>query len=130
MSEGFSLALTTAIKPPKKFTVDGEEFDLLGIDHLSAETEAEVMALFARYALLTADLENASNVMKGKEIAERMKTTRLAVLTKLTTMPKDTAAKLPLSQAVRLMEAIETEVEPGDDGDESGVGTGSGDTIY
>ena len=124
MSEGFSLALTTAIKPTKKFTVDGEEFDLLGVDHLSPEVEAEVMALFARYGLLTSDLESTSNVMKGKEIADRMRSTRLALLAKLTTMPKDTAAKLPLSQAVKLMEAIESEVEAADEdgGEESGSG--------
>lgn len=110
MTDGFSLSLTTVLKPTKKFLVDGEEFELLGVDHLTPEAESEVMALFARYSLLSRDLDNTIHVEKGTEIAERMKSTRFTILTKLTTMPKAVASKLPLSQQVKLMEAIEGEV--------------------
>jgi hypothetical protein len=109
------LNLTTVLKPTVKFTVDGQEFDILGVDHLSPDEEAEVMALFSRYGLKQSELEVQPNVSKGKATALEMKATRLTLLTKLTTLPPDIASKLPLTQQVRLLEAIQEEVEAEDD---------------
>jgi hypothetical protein len=112
----FSLALTTALKPTKKFTVDGDEFEMLGIDHLSPDDEADTVALFARLQILQGDLEVQANVTKGATIAKAMKATRETILTKLTTMPRPVASKLPLSQQVLLLEALEAEVSVEDSG--------------
>lgn len=113
------LSLTTVLKPPKKFLVDGDEYELLGVDHLSADDEADVMALFSRYGILQSDLEVQSEVRKGAETAKKMKATRLTILTKLTTLPLEVAKKLPLTQQVLLLEAVQAEVEAeGEEDDE------------
>lgn len=119
----FTLDLITAIAPAKKFTVDGEQYDLLGIDHLDDNTEAEVMALFARYGVLTTELDLTANVVKGKELAQRVKTTRLDILAKLTTSPKAILAKLPLTEQVRLLGAIENSIGERPDAESTGDGS-------
>lgn len=118
-NKGISLALSTEVAPAKKFTVDGEEFSLLGTDHLSPESEAEAMALFARHGILQRDLDITPNVHKGTEIAERLRKCRILILTKLTTIPADTADKLPLGAQVALLEAIQEEMESATDDDGS-----------
>ena len=117
--EGFSLALTTAVLPAKKFTVDGAEYEMLGTDHLSPDDEAQVLALFARHNILTMELDRERNPVKGKVIAERQRTARMAVIGKLTTLPPDVAGILPLSQQVKLLEAIREEVEQDDEDEEA-----------
>jgi hypothetical protein len=113
----FSLALTTRIKPAKQFTVDSIPYDLLGVDHLSPDDEAETMALFARYGVLQVELDTEKNVTKGTPLALALKATRITLLTKLTSMPREVAGRLPLTQQVKLLEAIQAEVE--DDEDEA-----------
>lgn len=116
------LALNTAVKPAKKFTVDGEEFLLLGVDNLSAEQEATALALFARHGNIARALEFESNVDKGKTLALRLRSTRLDILCLLTDMPKDVADRLPAHQQVKLLDAIQAELEeePFSEGDEDG----------
>lgn len=121
----FALSLSTTLSPATKIQVDGEPFELLGVDHLSPNDEARVMALFARLGVLTAELELTSNVTKGEELAKRVKETRLNILAKLTTVPKDALAKLPLLEQVRLLGAIEDTI--GETPDETGDDEGSND---
>ena len=109
------LSLTTALKPTTKFQVDGAQYEILGVDHLSPDDEAEVMALVARYGVLQSELEVQANVSKGKATALQLKSTRLTLLTKLTTLTQQVAARLPLTQQVRLLEAIQAEVEAEDE---------------
>lgn len=126
------LALSTRVKPARKFTVDGEEYELLGIDHLSDADEAEAIALFARHTLLAIDLEQTISVAKGKEVATRLKQTRLTILAKLTTLPKQIAAQLPIDQQIKLLAALQEELEGEEDANDTGDpeqadGAGSGD---
>lgn len=107
----FALSLSTVLTPTKKFKVDGVPYDLLGIDHLSSEEEAEVMALFARYESLQDELSGQKNTDRGKVTATHMRATRISILTKLTTLPKDVANKLPLTAQVRLLETVQAETE-------------------
>jgi len=107
----YALSFTTSLSPTKKFLVDGEEFDLLGLDHLSDEEEAEVMALFARFNLLQEELAMTANVEKGKGVAAKIQTARLAIVCKLTSLTPEVAAKLSLPQVTKLMETIEAEIE-------------------
>lgn len=111
------LSLSTVIKEPKKFTVDGEPYEILGIDHLSKDAETEALALFSRHQLLVQELSLADRLDRGKAIAERVKKVRLMILCKLTTMPKDVAEKLPLGEQVKLLEALQVEIV-GDDVEE------------
>lgn len=117
-----SLALTTKLAPTTKFTVDGEEFEILGLDHLSKDDEATVVALFARHNVLAFELDNCSDVARGENLAKRVRKTRILLITKLTTVPQETAEALPLPAQVQLLGAIqqdlnteETDAEDGDD---------------
>lgn len=118
--EGISLALTTEIAPAKKFTLDGEVYELLGIDHLSAEDEALAMALFARHGLLAQEIELTANTKRGAELALKLKSCRVRILCKLTTLPEEVAMKLPIQAQVKLLEAIQVELA-GPDEDEADV---------
>ena len=128
MSKKFSVSLTTAIKPAALFLVDGQEYEMLGPEHLSPEEDAEVMALFARHALLLSELEMTRNLQKGTAVAEAVRKGRFAIIGKLTNMPRDLIERLPLPQQAKLMEAIRAEMEFGmgdeeDDLEEKGTET-------
>lgn len=133
MSDNIALALSTRVKPAKKFTVDGEEFQLLGLDHLSESDEAEAMALFSRHALLVAESESTANVLKGKEIADRVRKTRIQIICKLTDLPRSVAEKLPLSGQAALLETLRDELNTkeedsgGDDDDTDADASGDRD---
>lgn len=114
MSE-ISLELTTTIAPAAKFTVDGDEYLLLGVDHLTPEQENKVMALFARHALLLAEQEGTSHLGKGEQIAARVRSCRLDLIATLTNLPKDIAGRLPLTQQAKLMERLQEEMNKEDD---------------
>jgi hypothetical protein len=116
---GVGLALSTRVKPPKKFTVDKVEYDMLGMDHLSKDDETEVMALFARHSSISQELDMAPNVAKGKQAAERLRKCRYAIIAKLTTLPTDVAEKLPLFAQAQLLEEIETQM--GSEDEDSGL---------
>lgn len=107
----FALSFTTELAPAEQFQVDGAAYDILGLDHLSAEEEAEVTALFARFTVLAADLANTANVEKGKALALKVSATRLQLLCKLTSLTPEIASKLHVTQQVKLLEAIEAGVQ-------------------
>ena len=119
------LALSTRVVPGKKFTVDGTEYQMLNMDHLSPEGEAKVMALFARHSNISQELELTSKVEHGEATAKRLRRCRMAILANLTDMPPDEIAKLPLGEQARLLEAIEADMSSDDQDDapeeESGV---------
>lgn len=111
----YALSLSTALRPTKKFQVDGGEYEIFGIDHLSPDEEAEVMALFARYEALQDELSGQKNVTKGRGTAEQMRSTRVTILTKLTSLDRAKAGALKLSDQVKLLEVVQTELEADDD---------------
>jgi hypothetical protein len=115
MSESIALELSTAVKPPKKFLVDGTEYQLLGLEHLSAETENEVMALFARHAIVAGELETCSSVVKGAEMAGRMKRIQTILIGKLTTLPDDVIKILPMSASAKIFEQVQMDIVAEDD---------------
>ena len=132
------LALSTRVVEPRRFTVDDEPYDLLSLEHLGKDDEAEVMAMFARYQRLALRLRVVNSESKGREAARRMRELRERLLTKMTTMPLDVASKLPLSQQVVLLEAAEQEFRgaPSDEeaaapaeaeGDDSSLDAAGGD---
>lgn len=108
------LALTTKVAEPKKFTLDDEEYEMLGMDHLTKSDEAHAVALFSRYMILVQELNVTDNVQKGRAIAESIADCRVAIICKLTTLPKEIAVKLPTPQQALLLEALQAEVEEAD----------------
>lgn len=114
------LTLSTEVAPAKKFMVDGEEYQLLGLDHLSADDEAKTMALFARHSLLASELEMTINTNKGTELALRLKKTRLQIITQVTDLPMDIAENLKVSGQVALLQAIQQELSANDEDDDEG----------
>ena len=109
----YALTFTTELAPAKKFLVDGQEYSLLGVDHLSTEDENEVTALFARFGVLTDELSLTSNLDKGRALAEKVKSTRISILCKVTSLDKETAERLHPTQQTQIIEAIISEVEAG-----------------
>lgn len=106
-----TLALTTKLAPTRKFTVDGDEYEILGLDHLSKEDESKAVALFARHSVIATELDMTSNVEKGKELATRVRSTRLQIIATLTTLPKEIAEKLPLTEQIALITALQADQE-------------------
>lgn len=116
------LNLSTRIKEPAKFTVDGREYQILGIDHLSPTEESQVMALFARHAILTDELSMSRVTAKGERIALQMKEAREALLGKLTDLDSATIKKLAVSKQIKLLEVIEQVVSEDAEEDEPADG--------
>jgi hypothetical protein len=108
-----SFALTSTVEPPKKFTLDGDVFELLGVNHLSPDAEAEAMALFARHTILAEEVDGTKNLSRGEEVAKQLRATRLRIIHKLTTIP-DTRT-IPLHVQVKLLEAVREEMALSDD---------------
>jgi len=109
------LELSTAVVEPDVFTVDGEEYQLLGLNHLSDQDEVTVMAMYARYAKMADVLTEAPNQKKAEEVAKVMRKQRLGLLAKMTTCPVDILGKLPIKSQIALMNAIGEEMEEKDD---------------
>jgi hypothetical protein len=110
-----TLAITTALKATQKFTVDGVEYQLFDMDHLSPDEEAEALALFSRFGILAQGLDATANVKKGVELAKRMRVCREQVVARMTDLPADVIANIPLSQLSLIMEAMQNELEGAED---------------
>ncbi len=121
MSDATTLALSTRIKPARKFLVDGVEYEMWSMDHLSKEDEAMVMALFARHSIIGQELEMSPNVNAGVKSAQQLRTCRMSLLTKLTSLTHDVAAKLPIGQQALLLDALEEEMAPPQEGEDEAV---------
>lgn len=119
------LALSTTVKPARKFTVDGAEYEMWSMDHLSKSDEAIVMALFARHSLIGQELEMSPNVAKGSATAERLRNCRLQLLTKLTNLPREVAEKLPISGQAQLLDALEDEMSAAEESEDENVAEGN-----
>jgi hypothetical protein len=118
MSDALALTLSTALAPAKKFSVDGEEYQLLGLDHLSGEDEARTMALFARHSLIASELELTSNTEVGTKLATRLKKTRVQIICQVTDLPQEVAEKIPVTGQVALLSAIQQELSGVEDDDD------------
>jgi len=125
MSVDTILSLSTEVVPPKKFEVDGVEYDLLGLEHLSEDEEARATAAFMRFGRLLGRLENSTNDRESQKIARALRTRRIELITQLTTLPLEVAEKLPLSGQTRLFRAIQEETgqEALSDLDDEDIGT-------
>lgn len=122
MSADPILSLSTEVEPAKTFEVDGETYQLLGIEHLSPEQEAEVSGLFARFEQVAFNLARSKSDKDAKLLAKNLRTRRVELITKLTTIPLDVADKLPAGAQLQLFRAVMDEFGGENDEDEGVVG--------
>jgi len=64
------------------------------------------------------DLEATENVARGKATALKVRRARQLIIGKLTTLPEDVIERLPLTQQVKLLEAIREDLA--EEADEDG----------
>lgn len=112
------IELTTEVEPARTFTVDGEEYQLLGFEHLSADSEAKLMGNLARFERTQLQLQLTNDDKEATTLAKRLRERRITLLTELTTLPRDVAEKLPLPSQVKLVRVAQELVAP--DGSEGG----------
>ncbi len=110
-----SLNLSTSVKPAEKFTVDGVEYSLLGLEHLSPEAENTITALFARHGAVSIELGYGPPIDKGEALAERLKRLQNKIIGCMTDLPEDVIETIPMMEKARLFEAINQKYEKGDD---------------
>ena len=109
------LDLTTTLAPAEVFAVDSTEYEILGLDHLSANEEAEVMGSFAKFRSLSEKYEAEGDEKKAEQIAAVMIAQRIKILCRLTTMPIEVARKLPVSGQAKLMKYLESTINVGEE---------------
>src|SRR4051794_24435684 len=103
------LELSTEVEPAKTFTVDDEEYKLLGLEHLSDEDEARATAAFTRFGQLVRALDRSNSDQAAKRLAKQLRDRRIELITMLTSIPTEVADKLPLSAQVKLFRAVQAE---------------------
>jgi hypothetical protein len=112
------LTLSTQVEPAKKFTVDGEAFDLLSLSHVGKDEEARLMALYRRMERFSRAYDVSKNDQEAEKAAAGIRNTRLEIICRFTTLPKHIAEELPLPAQVQLLTAIASEMGVGSGDDE------------
>ena len=110
MSNEYVLELSTQVVPGKQFTVDGEVYDLVNADWLSEDDEARIMGKFAVHFQIIRKLDRARNDAEARKLAKDLRRSRVELITELTTLPKDTVEKLPLTAQSSIIEAVQEEL--------------------
>lgn len=111
----YVLAISTAVEPSPVFTVDGAEYKILTFNHLSAEAEADVTAMLARYDRMTTALEVTGSDSEARSLAHKLREKRIDIICALSTLPRSLATTLPLSAQATLLQAIQSELSIGSD---------------
>lgn len=115
------LELSTQVAPARVFTVDGEDFHLLGFEHLDADGEAKVTAGFARHERLADLLGKTKDPTKAQSVAKKLRASRVNLITLLTDVPEAKVAELPMPAQGKLLRALQKEVYDEDEEGESGA---------
>lgn len=123
-----TLSITTKLAPTKPFLLDGDEYELKTLDHLSPDEEARVVALLSKHTQLGMALTQEPNQDRLEQIAKNQKKARITILAMLTTVPKEILEGLPSGAQVQILNALEDiiagdEIKGGD-----GDGAGGGDS--
>lgn len=104
------LQLSTEVRKPKQFLIDGVPYDMYTTDHLSDAHESEVQAWFARHQLFAERLAMTDNTQLGVKLADGMREAQLKVISLMTNVPGDVAVTLPPSAKAKLIEALTIEL--------------------
>jgi hypothetical protein len=104
------LELSTQVAPAKKFTVDGDSFDLLSLSHVGKDEEARLMALYRRMERFSRSYDVSKNDQDAEKAANGIRSTRIEIICRFTTLPRHIAEALPLPAQVQLLQAIAAEM--------------------
>lgn len=99
--------LTTAVAPPRVFTVDDEEYQLLDTEHFTKVQEVHSQALFSRYLTIARKMISTSGRSELEKLAGFMYELRMEILETHTTVPRDVLEKLSVSSQLKLLESIQ-----------------------
>lgn len=102
------LKLSTRVEECDVVEVDGEEYDVLGFKHLSDEDESQVMATLARYDHLSMQLVSTGDDREAVSLARKLRTKRIDLLTRLTTIPAEVVSSLPPTEQIKLVRAVQS----------------------
>jgi hypothetical protein len=122
------LDISTEVDPPKLIKIDGEDYQLLGFDHLSPEEESEVTAAFARFQTAFTRLDQATSDKAATQEAIKLRRKREQLIGLMTTVPREVISKLTTAKQGQLLRAIQDEIgqEAGPDAeDEDGGDSGA-----
>lgn len=106
----FLVELSTKVEPAKKFTIDGEEYELYGFEHLSDDDEAKITAAFSKHQRLINALNRAKNDGEAMNYARKLRTSRIHLISLLTSCTEDIVEGLPISAQATLLETIQESV--------------------
>lgn len=115
MSDAPILELTTEVLPAKKILLDGEEYELLGLDHLSPEDEASVTATFARFQKVYDRLTKAKNESAATAEAMKLGGLREKLILKTTTIPRDKLKALSPGAQGKILKVVQEEISVASD---------------
>lgn len=116
------LSLSTEVEPAQKFEIDGTEYDLLGVEHLSPEQEASATAKFTRFMQIARTLDRTTNERQATNLAKQLRERRIELITLVTTVPKDVAESLPIRGQLQLFQAVSTSLNGGEPEDQDAGG--------
>ena len=122
------LELSTQVAPARVFTVDGEDYHLLGFEHLDPDGEAAVTAGFARHERLAELLGRTKDPTKAQAVAKKLRASRIHLITLLTDVPEAKVAELPMPAQGKLLRALQKEVYDEEDEGDSGADEGGSDS--
>jgi hypothetical protein len=100
------LRLSTQVAPPKKFTVDDEEFELLSLENIGRDDEVKLSVLFHRFTKLLEKFDRATNDESRERLATKVRDTRIEIIVAFTTLGTELADQLPLPAQNALLKAV------------------------
>lgn len=107
-SPGSIFDLSTAVEPPLTFEVDGQPYELRTVSHLNVLEEAKLRRLFRREQVLDRQLAQLKPTDEAamQRIGEQLRGLRIELITMMTSLPAETAERLPTLGQQKLIRAI------------------------
>ena len=100
------VTLSTQVAEPATVEIDDTEYKVLGEQNIGRAEEVTLMALFKQHEHAQRDFDTGRDKRKITSAAERMRNTRLEIITTFTDIPFDVADKLPLVAQAHLLDII------------------------
>lgn len=105
------LKLSTAVEKTAKVDIDGTEYDVLGATHLGKDQEITLLALYKEHDIISEKMQSTKDRRKMENLAGEQWALRIEMITEFTSIPKETAKKLPLNAANQLVDIIAREMK-------------------
>lgn len=112
------VSLSTQVAEPATIEIDETSYDVLGEQNIGRSEEVTLMTLFKQHEQAQRDFDGGRDKRKITAAAERMRNTRLEIITTFTTIPLDVADKLPLVAQAQLLDIIAREMGFTNDADD------------